>query len=92
MTSTDSDPAQRPDALRKTEGAAPRAAFGRLATVLFDIATTADRSARRRCPHRGVKSRCRYRAPCRNQVAARAGTVCGGDRFVRFDPAADEPA
>jgi len=76
-----------------------RAALARLATTLSDVAVTADASARARCPHRGVRSRCFYGSACRNQVRRRAAPelgsaeaggpdlfVCGGDACVRFEP------
>jgi hypothetical protein len=66
-----------------------RDAFGRLSAVLTEVAVTADASAKRRCPHRGVRSRCRHRAPCRNQVAVGEARMCGGDAHVRFEPAAE---
>ena len=66
-----------------------REAFGRLSAVLIDVAQTADVVVGERCPHRGVRSRCRYSAPCRNQVAVGVGWVCGGDAHVRFEPVAD---
>ncbi len=71
-------------------GPAVRAAFGRLTAVLTDVAATADRSLRRRCPHRGVKSRCHYRAACRNQVTANGSAVCGGDASIRFEPMTED--
>lgn len=83
MTSADTDPVPAPDARAEPDGEALRAAFGRLTAVLQDVAATADRSVRRRCPHRGVKSRCHYRAVCRNQATAGGVTVCGGDALVR---------
>lgn len=86
---SDGGPPGAPDPGERS-GADVRSAFGRLTAVLTDVASTADRSVRERCPHRGVRSRCHYRARCRNQVKAAADVVCGGDALVRFDPVTEE--
>jgi hypothetical protein len=75
----------RPSSVR-ADGSALREACVRLSAVLGEVAVTADASAKRRCPHRGVRSRCWYGAPCRNQVAVGGARVCGGDAHLRFEP------
>jgi len=62
-------------------------ALARLAAELAGVAQDVEASARARCPHRGVRSRCAYPGACRNQAALpHGGQVCSGDAQVRFAP------
>jgi hypothetical protein len=83
---------RRTHAPPRRDASALREALGRLSSVVTDVAVTADASLVRRCPHRGARGRCRYRAPCRNQVSAREAPVCGGDAHLRFQTVASRPS